>query len=151
MCSEAPAGVDGIGGTVAGCQPEVPLLILLSWATGLDLGDWKCSPLTHQTEGRVGMSTYVCFADRYRPVYREYSYSSQVVCPKCGKEMVYVHSYLPASRDDHKMWQLAERKHYEPISGMRRRGRGRRPRYSVAQRKAGMADWERELLKSAKK
>lgn len=93
------------------------------------------------------MSSYVCFHCRYRPSWNEYDYSRDEKCPHCGRTMPYVHPYVPASRDDHKMWQLVQQKHEAP-TGMRRR---RRPRYSVAARLKGMADWEKELLKSAKK
>lgn len=94
------------------------------------------------------VSSYVCFGCRYRPPYDEYNYNRANECPHCHREMPYVHLYLPASRDDHRMWNLAQEKVRPTTTG---RSRRRRPRYSVAQRRNGMADWEKQLLKAAKK
>lgn len=63
-------------------------------------------------------------------------------CQKCGREMVYVHVRLPASRDDHKMWKMAEEKSTSRESRRRRPGRLRSGRK--------LALWERQLLKAAK-
>lgn len=86
--------------------------------------------------------SYVCFKCRYRAKDSEYAHLMNTDCPKCGKALVYVHFHLPARRDDHKMWQLAERK----ARALSRRGRPRRRRRVVP-----LADWERELLNAAKK
>ncbi|BCO56149.1 hypothetical protein MINTM005_13930 [Mycobacterium intracellulare] len=93
------------------------------------------------------MASYVCWDCRWRPAFEEQNYSRDPKCRKCGKEMEWCHLYVPASRDDHKMWKLAERKHKQPTGRPRRR----RMRYSLRARVKGMADWEKELLKSAKK
>lgn len=81
------------------------------------------------------MSSYVCWDCRYRPSH------PNGPCPKCGKEMHYVHHGIPANRDDHKMWQLARAKFFEP-----RRGRPRRR----VRRPSPLAQWEKELLKAAR-
>lgn len=88
--------------------------------------------------------TYVCWRCRYRPPSSRPLHHVNTNCPKCGGEMKYVHVSLPASRDDHKMWQLAEEK-------SRTRNRPfRRPRRRPV-RWSKLKDWERELLKAASK
>lgn len=81
---------------------------------------------------------YVCW--RCRTVSTRLGYGSDQFCPK-GHHMQYAANFhLPRSRDDHKMWKLAEEKY----SDRSRRRRRRAVRSKLAQ-------WERELLRAAKK
>jgi len=97
------------------------------------------------------MASYVCWPCRYRPVGgSDYPYGRATTdCPKCGRDMVYVHLRVPRSRDDHKMWALAQEKYEE--SGRRRRPRRRKRQWHAIKRSnfRGLADWERDLLKAA--
>jgi hypothetical protein len=85
--------------------------------------------------------TYACFRCRYR-----HSDHEQRLCPQ-GHVMQYVYVHLPASRDDHKMWRLAEEK---SISVDRPRRRKRLWSAVKRDRRRSMADWERQLLRAAK-
>ncbi len=80
---------------------------------------------------------YVCW--RCREVSTRTGYGADQKCRQ-GHLMEYVGgSYVPRSRDDHKMWRLAE----EKLSNHYRRSR---PNRSVKR-----ALWERQLLRAAKK
>jgi rRNA maturation protein Nop10 len=92
--------------------------------------------------------SYVCWDCRYCPRSPVYDFSRVDHCPHCGKEMVYVHVHLPASRDDHKMWKLAREKAEKPSGRPRRR---RRRLHLTAQRRSVMPRWEKDLLKAATK
>lgn len=80
---------------------------------------------------------YVCW--KCREVSTKAGYGADQFCRK-GHHMQYVGGRnLPRSRDDHKMWKLAEEK-FGVVRQVRRLPR-RHP----------LAQWERELLKAARK
>ncbi len=85
------------------------------------------------------MTRYVCWTCREARSTRVYR---EVVKCRRGHNMQYLNSALPRSRDDHKMWKLAEQKY--------RDGRDR-PRRRHGRATTKLADWERQLLKVSKK